>query len=80
MGPVNMLVTDIVEPNLFGSAMAIMIFTWQITSMVQSLLIGYILNNIQAAFSYQMVFGVIALGAVIAVGSVIVMNKSKTET
>ncbi|MBP2634465.1 MAG: major facilitator superfamily 1 [Firmicutes bacterium] len=75
MGPVNMLVTDIVEPTLFGSAMAVMIFTWQITSMVQSLLIGFILNNIQAAFSYQLVFGVIVLGAVIAAGAVHVMNR-----
>lgn len=78
MGPVNMLVTDIVAPSLFGSAMAIMIFTWQITSMVQSLLIGYILNNV-VGFAYQLVFGVIVLGAVIAAGAVIVMNKDNTE-
>jgi predicted MFS family arabinose efflux permease len=77
MGPVNMLVTDLVEPNLFGSAMAIMIFTWQITSMVQSVLIGYILNNAQLSLAYQLVFGVIVVGAVIGVSVLILMNKNK---
>ena len=70
-----MLVTDLVEPPLFGSAMAVMIFTWQITAMLQSLLIGYLLNNVQGVLMYPLVFGVIVFGSLLGSAALLSMRE-----
>jgi predicted MFS family arabinose efflux permease len=63
MGPLNLMVTDIVARNQVATAMAIMIVVWQICSMLQSLLIGCLLDNIAGAIRYHMVFWIIAMGS-----------------
>lgn len=76
MGPLNLMVTDLVEMKLFGVAMATILLIWQISSMLQSLLIGYLLTNI-TPFTYYLVFGLIALGAI--TGSITAFSLWKKE-
>ena len=63
-GPLNVFVSNLVEQRVFATAMAISIFTWQIASITQSLLIGRILDFITGDIAYHFIFMIIGLGSV----------------
>lgn len=64
MGPVNMLITDLVDMHLFGTAMAVIVCVWQFSSMVQSLWVGYLLDH-ATGITYHVVFWILSAGSLL---------------
>lgn len=66
MGPVNMLITNLTDMHLFGTAMAIIVCVWQLSSILQSLGIGYLLDYSKGGNPYYLVFSVLSAGSFLA--------------
>lgn len=65
-GPLNILISNLVNRKIFATTIAISIFFWQIASIIQSLVIGKIIDFLPANLSYIMVFFIISCGAIIS--------------
>jgi len=63
MGPLNLVAVDFIDRNVLGTAMALSIFVWQITAMMQSALIGRALDLVSGAGGYLWMFLILAAGA-----------------
>lgn len=63
-GPLNIFVSNLVESRVFATAMAVSIFIWQIASIMQSLLIGRILDFVPGDAAYHLMFAIIGMGSV----------------
>lgn len=74
MGPVNLMVADLVDTKVFGTAMAVLIFLWLIASMFQSLLIGRVLDIVAPSIAYHLTFWILAVGAFVGSLSIVKIN------
>lgn len=63
MGPLNLVAVDFINRNILGTAMALSIFVWQITAMLQSAMIGRALDLMPGLSGYQWMFLILAAGA-----------------
>lgn len=79
MGPVNMLITNLTDMHLFGTAMAIIVCVWQLSSILQSLGIGYLLDHSQGGNPYHLIFWILSAGSLLGcVAAVLLRAKLKT--
>lgn len=77
-GPLNIFISNLIETKFFATALAISIFLWQIASIIQSLIIGKILDHVDATIAYFFVFFILSLGALIGCISLcIVLHKGR---
>lgn len=77
-GPLNIFISNLIENKFFATALAISIFLWQIASIIQSLIIGKILDNIDASIAYFFVFFILSLGALFgSISLCIVLHKGR---
>lgn len=74
MGPVNMLITNLTDMHLFGTAMAIIVCVWQLSSILQSLGIGYLLDHLAGSGTYHMVFGILSAGSLLGCGAALLLR------
>lgn len=65
-GPLNILISNLVNRKIFATTIAISIFFWQITSIIQSIFVGKIIDLLPASISYNIVFLIISFGAIIS--------------
>ena len=63
MGPLNLVAVDFIDRSVLGTAMALSIFVWQITAMLQSAMIGRALDLVPGFGGYQWMFLILAAGA-----------------
>lgn len=74
MGPVNMLITNLTDMHLFGTAMAIIVCVWQLSSILQSLGIGHLLDYSKGGNPYYLVFSVLSAGSFLACVSAFMLS------